>query len=260
MISAPESSYIFFGIKYYSVFMMFAILSGSYVSYYFAKKYFKNNTDTNILLDILPITILSGILGARIYYVIANFSYFSQNLNEIIKIQNGGISIHGAILGGFLGAFLFCKIKKIKILPYADTISFGLILAQAIGRFGNYFNQEAFGKPYNGFLKMYINKEHRPLDFIEFEYFHPTFLYEIILNLIIFLILYIFLRNRKKEKNGSIFFLYLILYSIARFIIESVRIDSVLYISNMPIAQIASIVLLLIGIIGLSIIYKDDAF
>ncbi len=259
MIQAPSSAFIIGGIRYYSLFMGLAIFAGSFVSCIFSKKYFKNYTDYEILLDMLPVIIISGIIGARLYYVLVNLSYFMRNLDEIIKIQNGGISIHGAILGGLIGGIIFCKIKKIKILPYADVISFGLILAQAIGRLGNYFNQEAFGKPYDGLLKLYVDEAQRPLLYRDFSYFHPAFLYEIIWNLIVFALLFVLLKTGKKYKEGVIFFSYAILYSIGRFLIEGIRTDSAFNIGQVPIAQIVSVLIIILSSVCLFIIYKGDA-
>ena len=139
-----------------------------------------------------------------------------------------------------------------NFLKLADLFSFGLITGQIIGRWGNYFNSEAFGLPTELPWKLYIPYQLRPIEYRNYEFFHPTFLYESILNLIILIILYLILRkNNETMKNGLIFFSYLILYSIARLLTETLRVDSILNISNFHIAHIAAIVLILTGAIGL---------
>lgn len=257
MIVSPSVQTAFLNVKFYGVFMAGAMLLGSFASYFIAKKYYKN-VNLDYLLDLFPILIISGIIGARIYYVLLNADFYFSNLSEIFMINHGGISIHGAILGGLAAAIIFCKKKKINLFLYADVVSYGLILAQAIGRLGNFFNSEAFGKPTDLAWKMYVAPEFRPLRYASYEYFHPTFLYEIIWNIFVFTILFFAIRKIAKNKTGVIFFSYLIFYSIGRFLIEGIRIDSVLDIYAIPFAQIVSILLIIAGFLGIFFVSKKQ--
>jgi phosphatidylglycerol---prolipoprotein diacylglyceryl transferase len=166
-----------------------------------------------------------GLLGARFLYILLKLSDYTANPLEAVMIQNGGLSIHGAILGGVLGLGFWCLITKTPIKPLADLFALVLPVGQAIGRWGNFFNQEAFGGPTNLPWKMFIEPAHRPLGLENFTYFHPTFLYESLGCLLIFWLLWrIF--NRVPRMNGQIVIIYLVLYSALRFIIEFWRVDS----------------------------------
>ena len=186
-----------------------------------------------------------------------DFSYYSKHLAEIPAVWQGGMSIHGGIIGGVLAGIIVAKVKKISFLKYADVFSYGLVLGQAVGRFGNYFNCEAFGKPCSiPFLKLYIPPAHRPFGYENIEYYHPAFLYESLWNVFVFLILFFVVRKIPNIKEGTIFFAYLILYSLGRIIVEWCRMDSVLNIGNIAIAQIVSAVVIVLSSIFLIVIYK----
>lgn len=250
---SPESNIAFyvgtFGVRYYSLIMFVAILAGSFLSCIIAKKYYPN-VSIDKFLDILPIIILSAILGARIYYVFMDWTYYSTHLIEILAIQKGGLSIHGALIGGFLSGYLCIKKYKLDLWQYADIFAYGLLLGQIIGRIGNYFNIEAFGKPcfYSDNLCLYIPEIYRPLAHFQVKYFHPTFLYEMLWNILVLLVLFFIIRKLTKNIDGIIFFSYLILYSIGRFFIEGIRLDSVLNFYGIHIAQIVSIFIIILSI------------
>jgi phosphatidylglycerol:prolipoprotein diacylglycerol transferase len=184
-----------------------------------------------------------------------DFDYFAQHKSEIFAVWHGGMSIHGGIIGGILSGLIISKLNKIPFLKYADIFSYGLIIGQAIGRFGNYFNCEAFGKPcYIPYLKLYIPEQYRPYGYEQFSYFHPTFLYESIWNIIVFFLLFFVIRKLVQIKNlkeGTIFFSYLILYSTGRFFIEWCRLDSIKNIYGLHIAQVVSIATIIIATICL---------
>lgn len=258
-MQSPPSSIIFslggFQLHYYGLIMFFAIISALFTMRYIAKKHYKD-ADTSILLDILPPIILCAILGARIYYVVLDFSYYSKHLSEIFAVWNGGISIHGALIGGILCGLWMARKYKFSFLKYADIFAYGLLIGQSVGRLGNYFNCEAFGRPTDLPWGLYIPEAHRPFEYFAFSYFHPTFLYEIIWNLLVFCLLVFVIRNHAKS-SGTIFFSYLILYSIGRFFIEFLRVDSVLNIGMVPIAQIICVVTAIIGAFGLVFINKS---
>ena len=259
-MQSPPSSVLLniggFNLHYYGLIMFFAIITALFVMHCVAKKFYKD-VDTDTLLDILPIIILCSILGARLYYVIMDFSYYSKHLAEIPAVWQGGMSIHGGIIGGVLAGIIVAKVKKISFLKYADVFSYVLVLGQAVGRFGNYFNCEAFGKPCSiPFLKLYIPPAHRPFGYENIEYYHPAFLYESLWNVFVFLILFFVVRKIPNIKEGTIFFAYLILYSLGRIIVEWCRMDSVLNIGNIAIAQIVSAVVIVLSSIFLIVIYK----
>ena len=239
-----------YDIHWYGIIMAAAILCGILVIEIIRKKYYKEITQDNIL-DISFLLIIFGIISARIYYVILDYKYFINHIYFIPCIWNGGIAIHGAIIGGIITFLIYAKSNKINFLKYADLFSFGLITGQIIGRWGNFFNSEAFGPPCSLPWKLYIPFMSRPMAYQNYEYFHPTFLYESMLNILVLIILLFILKYKDKNKNGIIFFSYLILYSAVRIITETIRIDSVLNISNFHIAHIVSILLLLTGIIGI---------
>lgn len=242
-----------FPIRFYGIIITVSIFCGIFCAYYLIKqKYNKDFAD--LFLDYSPMVIISAIVGARLFYIIGDFKYYFHNPSEIIMINHGGLSIWGGIALGIAALFFYSKKYNINFLKNLDIFALFMPLCQAIGRWGNYFNQEAYGKPYNGFLKYYIDENHRYPDYKRVEFYHPTFLYEMILDLILFVIL--FLIFKKSPKNGSITCLYLILYGIVRIIIEQLRIDSVCYLFNIPIATFLSVVAISIAVFVLIKIQK----
>ncbi len=234
-------------IYYYGIIMAIAISIGTLVSDWVGSRYFGFKKET--IIDLAPYLIIFGILGARIYYCALNYDFYLRFPTEIIAIRHGGISIHGAIIGGAFGLWLFARRHKLNIKKLFDTVAVGLPLAQAIGRWGNFFNSEAFGTPTNLPWKLYIAPQYRPIPYQNDLFFHPTFLYESILDIVIFVILFLMTKNNKIKKDGNLVLLYLVLYSIVRIIVESFRIDSVKYVLGQPVAIFVSV-----GIIILSII------
>ncbi|RLC37315.1 prolipoprotein diacylglyceryl transferase [candidate division Kazan bacterium] len=182
------------------------------------------NLNADLLLNVVIWGLVGGIVGARLMFVILKWPLYIDNLAEIVLITQGGLSIHGAILGGALTTLWATKIYKLDFKKVADVFVPAIILGQAIGRFGNFFNQEAFGGPTNLPWKMYVSPQSRPLGLEEFTHFHPTFLYEAVGSFIIFFILLRLLKLRLKD--GGVLAWYLILYSSLRFAVEFVRIDS----------------------------------
>ena len=240
-----------FDVHWYGIIMSLSILLGLFVIFLIAKKYFKDVTSDTIC-DISFLLIVFGIIFARLYYVILDYKFFLKYPFEIPAVWNGGIAIQGAIIGGILIGYCYVRDNNLSFLRLADLFTFGLVFGQIIGRWGNFFNSEAFGLPTMLPWKLYIPFNYRPLEYRGFEYFHPAFLYESILNIIVFCILfYILKKSGDDRKNGVIFFSYLILYSIVRLLVETIRIDSVLNISIFHLAHIASFLFLIAGIIGL---------
>lgn len=254
-------------VYYYGIIMAISLSVGVIVARTITGKFYPE-INPDVIYDISPHIIIGAILGARIYYCILGYEYYSRHLMEIPELWHGGISIHGAIIGGLIGGIIYAKRHKLPVLKLCDIFSYGLVLGQAVGRWGNFFNSEAFGRPTENFLKLYIPIYKRPLEYMQYNYFHPTFLYESILDVCIFLILFFIVRKiianrviaRQKASaehgesteaiysyDGIIFFSYLILYSIVRIIIEQIRVDSVLNLFGIPIAQIVSVLIILIS-------------
>ena len=275
LLRSPGSQLVnlgFFSIKWYGLLIALSIILGLNLSKKLARY---RGIDPHLVSEILPSLILSSIIGARIYYVIFEYRQFSGdnfftpikifniylNIPSFLAIWEGGIAIHGALLGGFLSIYLFCKSKKIPLKIFLDLLMPSVILGQAIGRWGNFFNNEAFGIPTNLPWKVFIPLSNRPIIFANYQFFHPTFLYESLWNLLIFILL-IYVFNKQNKANsfvpGLITCLYLVTYSFGRFWIEGLRIDSLCLGGYPPycdggvrIAQFISIFLFSSGLIWL---------
>lgn len=258
IINSPPSSiafYIFgYPVKYYGLFMTCAIFLGIAISFFLLKKKFNTACAQNFI-DVSPYIVLFSLLGARIFYILGDLDFYLKNPLEMILINHGGISIFGAIIFAIIFLFFYCKKSNISFLGFCDCLAVGMPLCQSIGRWGNYFNQEAFGCPANGFLKLYVDYSYRPLEFKGFDFFHPTFLYEGILNLILFFVLMFIFLKFKNIKSGTLFSLYLIFYSLIRFLVEKIRLDSVLNIFGFHVASLICIIVFFFGLILLLNIY-----
>ena len=198
--------------------------------------------------DVLSLAIFLfplSILSARIYFVIFKLDYYMQHPNELLNIQNGGLAIYGGIIGAICTIIVFCKLKKIKVLDMLDYLAPYLALGQAMGRWGNFFNIEAYGTKASSILRMGIVENGNYIQV------HPTFLYESICTLIIFVFLY-FKRN-KRDYSGQISYLYFFLYGIVRALIEGLRADS-LILYNIRISKLLSIILSIV--FGSILFYK----
>ena len=260
MFTSPSSIAFSIGnldIYWYGIIMSLSMLFGLFTVLYVKKNFFKEITNDSIF-DISFILIIVGILSARLYYVLIDFQYFIKHPTEIFAIWNGGISIQGAIIGGTIAFYFYAKENNLNFFRYADLLCFGVVTGQILGRWGNFFNSEAFGLPTDLPWKLYIPYSARPIEYKTNEFFHPTFLYESICSIIIFIALYTILIKKKDLKTGTIFLTYICLYSIARIFIEKIRIDSVLNIGTIPIAQITSSILIFIAIICLYYLYSKD--
>ncbi|MBI3282481.1 prolipoprotein diacylglyceryl transferase [Candidatus Curtissbacteria bacterium] len=187
---------------------------------------------------ILLIPLALGIAGARLYHVIDYWHVYRQDLPSIFNFSGGGLGIWGGLIGTFLGFWIVAKKRKLQILPILDLISPSLLLGQAIGRLGNWVNQEAFGPPADLPWGIYINPENRPGQFASSTHFHPTFFYEAAIDLIFFIVLLSL--SKKFKKPGQTFALYLILYSTGRFIVEFFRIDTAT-VGTVKVAQVLAL-------------------
>jgi len=238
-------------------------MAGGFVMLRLAKK---QNISEETILDLLFWLVIGGLIGARLYDVILELPYYLKQPLAILKVWQGGLAVHGAIIGCAAALFIFAKKRRLDLWLLTALVATAAPLAQAIGRWGNYFNQELIGRPTDLPWGIPIDLAHRPLEYLNFSYFHPTFLYESIGNIIIFFIL-ITLQIKIISHFDSIsklpitnyklqIFVYLILYSILRFLLEFIKIDRTPELFGLRWPQIASLGLMLISIVGLFIIYK----
>ena len=216
--------------------------------------------ESDFFIDCAPFFVLFSVIGARLFYIYGEKEFYFNNPLEILMINHGGLSIWGAIIFGIASVAFYSFKKNVNSFKILDTIAVVMPLCQALGRWGNFFNQEAYGKPSSFFIKMYISKSNRIEGYSSFDYFHPTFLYESILDLIIFFVLLKLFLKSKEYKISTFFWLYLILYSLVRIIVESCRIDSILNIATIPVAQLISLIVLFISITVLFFMYKKRGF
>ena len=238
-----------FSIRWYGILIATGMILGILIANYNCKW---RDVDYDSLLSIVLLSIPIGIVGARLYYVIFEFKNYENNIAQAFNIRNGGLAIHGGLIFAIGTAFIYTKRKKLNFIKFADVAAPSIILAQALGRWGNFFNQEAHGDSVSyEFIKhfpMFIQKGMN----IDGIYYNPTFLYESTWNIIVFIILMGILR--KSKKDGIVFFTYIGLYSIGRFIIEGMRTDS-LMLGSIRIAQLVSLSGVLIWIIFIFLNY-----
>lgn len=221
-------------IRWYGILIAVAFALGSYLAYRETKRL---SASVDELLNILIIIIISSIIGARLYYVIMRWDYYSQHPAYILQTWLGGLAIHGGLIAAILSVLVYCRLRNQRFFFWADILIPAVALGQAIGRWGNFFNQEAYGYPTNLPWAMYIDGAYR----------HPTFLYESLWDLLVFALLY-FLIRRRRHHLGAIFAFYLIIYSVGRFFIEPFRTDS-LMIGPLRAAMVVSALCLLAGVL-----------
>lgn len=231
-------------IRWYGLILTTAIMIAIWLAYREAPH---RGLDPEFVPDLGLVLVPTGILGARLYEVFAlQWGYYSQHPNEILAVWQGGLAIHGAVLGASLAGGIYMWFRKQPFWPWADIVAPSLILAQAIGRWGNFFNQEAYGSPAPQWVIDLMPGWLLEGMTIQGTVMHPTFLYESVWNLLSFLVLYYF--HRRKAPTGVVFSLYLITYNTGRFIIESIREDSSFIFGWIRVAQVTSLLLLVLGI------------
>lgn len=215
----------------------------------------RRGLNKDIFVDLVLFAIPIAIICARLYYVIFQWDYYGDNPGEIIKIWEGGLAIHGGLIGAITTGVVFAKIRGISFWKLADIGAPSIILGQAIGRWGNFMNQEAHGGPVT---RDFLEGLHLPsfiIDqmYIEGTYYHPTFLYESIWNFVGFGLL--LLLRRVNLRRGELFLSYVIWYSIGRFFVEDMRTDSLMLTESLRVAQVISIALVLLAI-GLIVVRR----
>lgn len=235
-----------FNVYYYSL----CILLGVMVAYILiTREGKKQGLPKEFISDLIFYTLIIGILGARVYYCVFNLDYYLANPSEILKIYNGGLAIHGGVIAGLIFVYFYTKKKNVSFIKILDIVAPAVIIAQSFGRWGNFFNQEAHGgiTTYQNLKNMHIPEFIINGMHIEGKYYYPTFFFESIWCLMGFIILMIARRNKNLRKGFQIGF-YFIWYGIGRFFIEALRTDSLMFF-NLKIAQIVSLVGIIIGII-----------
>ncbi|ATW26903.1 prolipoprotein diacylglyceryl transferase [Candidatus Formimonas warabiya] len=223
-----------FAIRWYGILMSTALALGTFLAYREAEK---QKIDPENIINLVVIAAPLGFIGARIYYIVFfNLEYYLSHPAEIPAVWHGGLAIHGALIGGVLGGYLVVRHYKLDFWQMADIVAPSLILGQAIGRWGNFFNQEAYGYETNLPWAMYIDGAYR----------HPTFLYESLWDLMVFVFL-LWLRRKNWIKRGDVFASYFAFYSLGRVFVEHFRTDS-LMMGPLRAAQVVSILGMIAGV------------
>jgi phosphatidylglycerol:prolipoprotein diacylglycerol transferase len=237
-------------VHWYGLIMALAFSVATFIAY---KRTKQEGYDPEHIINMLMIILPSSILGARLYYVLFEWQHYADDWLSAFAIWEGGLAIHGGLIGGTIAGFLYVKKHQLPVLKMADIIAPGVIIAQAIGRWGNFVNQEAHGGPVSESFISYFPTFIKNQMFIQGQYVHPTFLYESLWNLGVFIVL-LLLRGKKKF-DGQIVFAYLMMYSVGRFFIEGLRTDS-LMIGPLRTAQMISLILIIVSIIVLIMLYN----
>lgn len=255
MFRSPGPVALQFGplsIRWYGVLMALAMAVGLWLAYRDAKR---RGLDPESFLKAAELGLLGALVGARLYYVLFNLDYYSQFPRKILAVWEGGLAIHGGILGGLLVGGGYAWWRRLPVLKFLDVAAPSLVLGQAIGRWGNYFNEEAFGTPTSLPWKLYISPSHRPLLYAQEDYFHPAFLYESLWDLGVFLLLVALLRKRLDRAPGALFLAYVGLYSAGRFLTEAIRTDP-LMLGPLRVAQLVSLVGVAMAVVGVPFLLR----
>lgn len=252
MIPSPGSPIAFsvagLDIRWYALFLLAGLSAGLLFTHLLARRV---GLDPEWVWDAAPWIVLSAIIGARLYYVLLRGDYFAQHPSEAVNLRLGGMAFHGSLIAGIIAFVVLARRDSQPVLAWTDVAMPGVALAQAIGRWGNWANQEAFGLPTSLPWGVAIDVAHRPSQFVDAATFHPTFLYESLFNVANALVLgWLALRvpGSRVLRHGDILGVYLITYGLARFIIERLRTDS-LYIGPLPAAFWLSWLLIAAGLL-----------
>ncbi len=256
----PTSFSIFgFEIAFYGLFIGIGVMAGLLTAVHVAKKTNQNPDD---YWDFAIWAVLFSVIGARIYYVIFSWDDYKNDLLSIFKLRSGGLAIYGGVIAAFITLFVWCRIKKKKPLLIGDTAMPGLILGQAIGRWGNFMNREVFGDYYSGLFSMQIPvaavRDQSDItakiaanipEGANYINVHPTFLYESVWNLLIFVLLLVYRKHKKFD--GELCLLYLGGYGVGRFLIEGIRTDT-LFIpgTTVPVSQVLALVMVIFAVMA----------
>jgi phosphatidylglycerol:prolipoprotein diacylglycerol transferase len=239
-------------IRWYGLLMATAMGLGLWLAYRDARR---RGLDAERFLKTAELALLGGLVGARLYYVLLNLDYYSRFPGKILAVWEGGLAIHGGLIGGVLVGGWYAWTKRLPIFAFLDVAAPSLALGQAIGRWGNFFNEEAFGTPTDLPWRLYISPAQRPLQYAADETFHPTFLYESLWDLALFLVLAFWLRRRLEPAPGALFLAYVGLYSLGRFFTEALRTDA-LMLGPIRMAQLVSVLGVMLAVVGLPLLLR----
>ena len=235
-------------IRWYGILMAAAIVLGLWLGHRRARL---DGLPADDIISAGQWAVLAGLVGARLYEVAFNWDYYGRNPAKIVAVWEGGLAIHGGLIAGpLVGAWLAWR-WRLPVLRGLDVAAPPIALGQAIGRWGNFFNEEAFGGPTELPWKLYISPGHRPLGYGQFEFFHPTFLCESLWDLAVFAALALWLRPRLAARPGALFFWYVGLYSVGRFAIEALRLDSFM-LGTLRVPQLASVLGVVVAVVGVA--------
>ncbi|MCX5939591.1 MAG: prolipoprotein diacylglyceryl transferase [Cyanobium sp. LacPavin_0818_WC50_MAG_67_9] len=251
-------------LRWYGLLIAVAVLLGLSLSTRLGRA---RGIEPGLIADLLPVLVLGAVIGARLYYVALEWRQYSGNWLDAIAIWRGGIAIHGALLGGTLATVLFCRWRRQPFWPLLDVLVPAVALGQAIGRWGNFFNSEAFGRPTDLPWKLFIPVAQRPVEFLDQAHFHPTFLYESVWNLGVCILLLVLFRQASRGRiqllPGALSCVYVMAYSSGRVWIEGLRLDPLCLLANPPfcegglrMAQLVSLLLIGLGAAGLWWLYR----
>jgi phosphatidylglycerol:prolipoprotein diacylglycerol transferase len=239
-------------VRWYGLLIATGVLLGTTLAH---REAIRRGLNPDKILNVIVVAVLCSLVGARLYYVLFNWDYYGTHLSKIPAVWEGGLAIHGGLIAGVLATVWYCRHAGLKLLEVLDIMAPSVVLGQAIGRWGNFFNQEAFGIPTDLPWKLYIDPAHRPPYLSGYEYFHPTFLYESLWDLLVFAVLWFGLRRRWQSMRGALVLAYLGLYSVGRFFVEGLRIDS-LMLGPLRVAQVVSVLLIVLSAVGLTILRR----
>jgi phosphatidylglycerol---prolipoprotein diacylglyceryl transferase len=239
-------------VRWYGILMAAAIALGFWLAHREARA---QHLPADDILSAGQWAVIAGLVGARLYEVAFNWDYYGRFPAKIVAVWEGGLAIHGALIAGPIVGVWLGRRWRLPILRSLDVAAPSIAIGQAIGRWGNFFNEEAFGRPTDLPWKLYVSPPHRPPEFAHDEYFHPTFLYESLWDLGVFLILVLWLRPRLRHRPGALFFCYIGLYSVGRFAIEALRLDS-FWLLGLRVPQLASAAGLIVAAVGLGAVCR----
>jgi len=223
-----------FHIYFYGILITLGVIAAAFLAQGEAKR---RGLNPDVIWDVLFWVVVAGIVGARIWHILTpppsmvaegiTTKWYLMHPLDMLNIRNGGLGIPGAVIGGALALWIYCRNKKLSFLTWVDVVAPGVALAQAIGRWGNFFNQELYGKPTNLPWKIFIDPQHRVAGYENYSFFQPLFLYESLWNLLnMAILLWLGRRFEKWLKPGDLFFIYMIMYAIGRFCLEFLRLDA----------------------------------
>lgn len=253
-----------FSIAYYGIVIAIGMIAGFYMASWQAKRLHQDN---EVILDLALWDIVFAVIGARLYYVVFSWDYYSAHPIEILNIRGGGMAIYGGVIAGVITTFVFSRVRKLSFWELTDAACGGLLVGQIFGRWGNFFNREAFGGYTDSLLAMQLKRSQVragdltsdlikhlvDVDGVKYIQVHPTFLYESLWNLCVLLV--ILLYTKKRKFRGQLFFMYLFGYGLGRLWIEGLRVDQLkLFGTGLAVSQLLSGILVVVS--GGVLLYK----